>query len=300
MLNVFSVDVEDYFHPSELAGGVKDWDAFPPRVQLGTEFLLESLAARQVHGTFFVLGWVAWRHPKLVRMIADAGHEIGCHSYHHQLVYNLTPSQFERDTLAAVRAIEDATGVSPRIYRAPSYSITQRSLWALDKLVGCGFTHDSSIYPIVHDRYGIPGFTRRAGVIHTPSGRIIEVPVATVQLGRDHVAPVGGGAYMRLFPYCYTAAGIRRINQQENLPACMYFHPWEMDPGQPRLSASTISRIRTYTGLNTMRRKMKRLLRDFQFASMTSVYPFTADLPDIAIHCENGSEAQQLVSIAGS
>ncbi len=292
MFNIFSVDVEDYFHPSELAGGMKGWDSFSSRVQIGTEFLLESLAAHQVHGTFFVLGWVAWRHPKLVRRIAEAGHEIGCHSYHHELVYNLTPSQFERDTLAAVRAIEDAAGVSPRIYRAPSYSVTARSLWALDKLVCCGFTHDSSIYPIVHDRYGIPSFTRRAGTVQTPSGRIIEVPVATVHLGRNHIAPVGGGAYMRLFPYCYTAAGIRRINQQERQPACMYFHPWEMDPDQPRLSASTVSRIRTYAGLNTMRRKMKRLLTDFQFDTMTAIYPVTADLPAIAIDFANSPDAQ--------
>ena len=295
MVNIFSVDVEDYFHPSELAGGVKDWDSFASRVHIGTEFLLESLAARQVHGTFFVLGWVAWRYPKLVRMIAEAGHEIGCHSYHHHLVYNLTPAQFERDTLAAVRAIEDATGVRPRIYRAPSYSITQRSLWALDKLVCCGFTHDSSIYPIVHDRYGIPGFARRAGIVETPSGKIVEVPVATVQLGHNHVAPVGGGAYMRLFPYCYTAAGIRRINQQEKQAACMYFHPWEMDPHQPRLSASTVSKIRTYAGLNSMRSKMKRLLRDFQFATMTSVYPFTAKLPEIAVNFASDYGAHHLL-----
>jgi polysaccharide deacetylase family protein (PEP-CTERM system associated) len=283
MFNIFSVDVEDYFHPSELAGGVNGWDSFSSRIQIGTEFLLEALAGHQVRGTFFILGWVASRHPKLVRTIAEAGHEIGCHSYHHHLVYNLTPSQFERDTLAAVRAIEDAAGISPRVYRAPSYSITQRSLWALETLVCCGFTHDSSIYPIVHDRYGIPGFVRRAGIITTPSGKIVEVPVATVRLGRNHVAPVGGGAYMRLFPYCYTAAGIRRVNLQEAQPACMYFHPWEMDPGQPRLSASRISSIRTYGGLNTMRRKMKRLLSDFQFATMTSVHPLTAPLPDISI-----------------
>lgn len=294
MLNIFSVDVEDYFHPSELAGGVKGWNSFSHRVQIGTEFLLESLASHRVRGTFFVLGWIAWRHPKLVKRIADAGHEIGCHSYHHHLVYNLSPAAFERDTLTAVHAIEDASGVSPKVYRAPSYSITQKSLWALEKLIGCGFTHDSSIYPIVHDRYGIPGFSRHAGVVNTPSGRIIEVPVATVQLGRNHVAPVGGGAYLRLFPYCYTAAGIRRINRLEKQPACMYFHPWEMDPAQPRLSANAISRLRTYAGLDTMRPKMKRLLTDFRFDTMTAIYPLTAQLPEILVRLTDNHEADLL------
>lgn len=273
IVNVFSVDVEDYFHPSELGGDMSSWSRYLSRVDVGVEFLLETLAVRQVRATFFILGWVATHHARLIRRIADAGHEIGCHSYSHRLVYSLTPAQFEDDTRRAIQAIEDATGVIPRVYRAPSYSITRRNLWALDVLASCGFTHDSSIYPIVHDRYGIPGFPRHACSINTPSGAIVEVPIATVRLGRQHVAPVGGGAYMRLFPYRYTAAGIRRINEHEQAPACLYLHPWELDPGQPRLASNVISRLRTYTGLRGMRGKMLRLFDDFEFASLTAVHP---------------------------
>ena len=163
MLNIFSVDVEDYFQPSELAGGVKNWTTFTPRVNIGTEFLLDLMEQNGVRGTFFILGWVAERHPRLIQKIVAAGHEIGCHSYSHRLVYELTPAEFEEDTIAAVRAIEDAGGVTPRAYRAPSYSVTARTPWALDILAGCGFTHDSSIYPIVHDRYGIPGLIGMPG-----------------------------------------------------------------------------------------------------------------------------------------
>lgn len=276
IVNVFSVDVEDYFHPSELGGNMSSWSQCASRVDVGVEFLLETLALRQVRATFFILGWVAEHHACLIRQIADAGHEIGCHSYAHRLVYTLTPTQFEEDTRRAMQAIEDATGVVPRVYRAPSYSITRRNLWALDVLASCGFTHDSSIYPIVHDRYGIPGFPRHACSIDTPSGTMIEVPIATVRLGRQHIAPVGGGAYMRLFPYRYTAAGIRRINEHEQAPACLYLHPWELDPGQPRLASNIVSHLRTYTGLRSMRGKMLRLFDEFRFASLTAVHPRAA------------------------
>jgi polysaccharide deacetylase family protein (PEP-CTERM system associated) len=224
-------------------------------------------------GTFFIMGWVAESHPDLIREIAQAGHEIGCHSYAHQLVYRMTPSEFRRDTEQARRAIEDACGVTPKTYRAPSYSITARSLWALEVLVECGFTHDSSIYPISHDRYGIPGFGRHVQTIHTASGPIVEAPIATVKLGDGRVVPVGGGGYLRLLPYCYTAAGIRRINEREDQPACIYFHPWELDPYQPRLSLGLISRLRTYTGLRGMASKLDRLMTDFRFSTMAKVYP---------------------------
>lgn len=279
--NIFSVDVEDYFHPSELGGDVASWTRYNARVDIGTEFLLNALAARQIRATFFILGWVAARHSALVRRIAEAGHEIGCHSYSHRLIYNMTPSEFERDTMLAVRAIEDASGVTPRAYRAPSYSVTLKNMWALEVLVSCGFTHDSSIYPIVHDRYGIPGFPRYPRRIGTPSGTIIEVPIATIELSKDHRSPVGGGAYTRLFPYRYTAAGIRRINNREGRAACLYFHPWEVDPEQPRLASNFVSHLRTYTGLRGMRDKMIRLLSDFEFASLTAVYPAHAVLPSL-------------------
>jgi polysaccharide deacetylase family protein (PEP-CTERM system associated) len=279
MLNIFSVDVEDYFHPSEIAasGNLNLWAKYPSRLDIGTDFLLNALDEHHAKGTFFVLGWVADHYPQVVRNIADRGHEIGCHSYQHRLVYNLTPAQFKDDTCRATRAIEDACGVTPRVYRAPSYSIVRRSFWALDILAECGFTHDSSICPVEHDRYGVPGFERHARMVETQSGPILEVPVATCQLA-GRVTPMGGGAYLRLFPYRYTAAGIRRLNQVDGQPACMYFHPWEMDPGQPRLANGIISRMRTYTGLGTVRGKVSRLLSEFEFSTIGAVHPVAAPL----------------------
>jgi polysaccharide deacetylase family protein (PEP-CTERM system associated) len=282
--NILSVDVEEYFHPSELARSVHpfDWPVFPSRIDRQVSEILEIFACHDVKATFFVLGWIAEHHPSVVRSISSAGHEIGCHSYAHRLVYDLTPAEFAADTQKAVRAIEDACGVTPLLYRAPSYSITSRSLWALDILAENGFTHDSSIYPISHDRYGIPGFSRQGQVVYTASGPIFEVPIATVKFSAKRMSPVGGGGYLRLLPYCYTAAGIRRINETDRMPACIYFHPWEIDPKQPRLTSNWISRLRTHGGLSGMKSKVERLLRDFRFAPMTTVYPGVAD-PQTAI-----------------
>jgi len=281
MRNVLSIDVEEYFHPTEMQGAApyEDWGTLPSRVELETARVLDMLAARSIFGTFFVLGWVAERHPNLIRRIAAAGHEVGCHSYAHRLVYNLTPLEFKQDTERAVKAIEDVAGVTPRVYRAPSFSITSRSLWALEVLVGCGFTHDSSVYPIQHNRYGIPGFSRHAQSLRTASGPIMEVPAATVLLPGDRVAPVAGGGYLRLLPYRYTAAGIRRINEDEGAPACLYFHPWELDPKLPRLATAWTSRVRTYTGLGGMASKVERLLSDFQFATLAALHPAPASRP---------------------
>jgi polysaccharide deacetylase family protein (PEP-CTERM system associated) len=276
MLNAFTVDVEDYFHPSEVGAGLgpHHWSSLPSRVEIGTSSLLELLARHSIRATFFILGWVASEKPALVRRIAEAGHEIACHSNEHRLIYELSPSEFKADTLAAIRAIKNACGITPRTYRAPSFSITGRSLWALEILADCGFTHDSSICPIVHDRYGIPGSPRHAHIIETPSGPLLEVPVATVQLSDNRVAPVGGGGYFRIFPYRYTAAGLRRINTAEKKPACVYVHPWEVDTDQPRLAKGHIARLRTYTGLGTVGNKLNRLLQEFQFSTLRDVHPF--------------------------
>lgn len=275
MRNIISVDVEEYFHPSELESCVSAdrWSSLPSLVEPQTRRVLDLFERNGVKATFFVLGWVAERHPGLVRDIAAAGHEIGCHSYAHRLIFSLTPAEFRQDTVRAVRVIEDACGVTPRVYRAPSYSVTSESMWALEILAECGFTHDSSIYPILHDRYGIPSFGTRARTLWTPSGSILEVPIAAARLSKTRVAPVGGGAYLRLLPYRYTAAGIRRINQQDQQPACTYFHPWELDPEQPRLARGWISRLRTYGGLGSMEPKLERLLTEFAFAPLTAVHP---------------------------
>jgi polysaccharide deacetylase family protein (PEP-CTERM system associated) len=277
MLNAFTVDIEDYFHPTEVGNCLtaSDWVSFPSRVDAATGYLLDLLAQFDVRGTFFILGWVAAEHPALVRRIAEAGHEIACHSHEHRLVYELSPAQFKADTMAALRAIQDACGVTPTSYRAPSFSITESSLWALEVLVECGFTHDSSVCPIVHDRYGIPGSPRHAHTIQTPSGPIVEIPVATVELPGKRVAPIGGGGYLRLFPYRYTAAGIRRVNTVDAAPACIYVHPWELDPDQPRLATGSIARMRTYLGLSGMASKITRLLQDFRFSTIREAYSHT-------------------------
>jgi polysaccharide deacetylase family protein (PEP-CTERM system associated) len=274
MTNALTVDVEEYFHPAEVQrlGSTNLWPSLQSRVEWEVDRVLELLDQHSVSATFFILGWVAERKPQVVRRILAQGHEIGCHSYAHELVYRMTPAQFRQDTLRAVAAIQNAAGVRPLAYRAPSYSITNRSLWALEILAECGFVYDSSIVPIPHDRYGIPGFSRAPRVVHTPSGEIFEIPVATARLANGAVIPVGGGAYLRLLPYRYTAAGIRQINQIEKRPACIYFHPWEMDPQQPRLAKGMISRLRTYAGLSRMGTKIGRLITDFSFSTVTAVY----------------------------
>ena len=278
MLNALSVDVEENFHATEVQAVVRadQWTSLPSRVEAQTDKALRILEKRNVKATFFILGWVADHHPGVVRDIVSAGHEIGCHSYSHRLVYDLSPVEFRKDTRRAVSAIENACGLTPRIYRAPSYSIVRKSLWALEILAELGFTHDSSIYSIAHDRYGIPGAPRTSHLVRTASGPIVEVPVATVELS-GRVLPIGGGGYLRLLPYRYTSAGIRRVNEHESLPACIYFHPWELDPDQARQDLGLVARLRTYGGLGGMAAKVERLLKDFQFSTITSVFPGQPD-----------------------
>jgi polysaccharide deacetylase family protein (PEP-CTERM system associated) len=274
MLNALTVDVEEYFHPTEVQASIdgSQWALLPSRVGDELTRILDLLATNHSKATFFILGWVAQRHPATVRAIVSAGHEIGCHSHLHRLVYSLSPGEFRRDTRQAVAAIEDACGITPRVYRAPSYSITKESLWALEILAEEGFVQDSSIFPIAHDRYGIPGSNRHAYMIETRSGPIQEIPAATVKLSNGTVAPIGGGGYLRLLPYRYTAAGIRRVNREEGEPVCIYFHPWEIDPDQPRLASGLIARVRTYFGVRGMLGKLERLMRDFSFSSIGEVY----------------------------
>ena len=281
MLNALTVDVEEYFHATEVQNsiGERSRASLPSRIEFQLYRTLNLLENKNVSATFLVLGWIAEHYPKLVREIAAAGHEIGCHSYAHRLVYDLTPAEFRADTLQAVQAIEDACGVRPRIYRAPSYSITRKSMWALELLIECGFSYDSSIFPISHDRYGIPGFDRHPHLIATPSGSILEIPVATVALARNNVMPIGGGGYLRLLPYRYFSAGIRRANLSEKLPVCIYFHPWELDPEQERLPLGLISRLRTYSGLAGMQKKIARLIDEFRFSHISAVYPYPPELP---------------------
>jgi polysaccharide deacetylase family protein (PEP-CTERM system associated) len=271
-LNAMTVDVEDYFHVSVFDGVVprSRWESLESRVERNTDRLLQIFADAGVTATFFVLGWVAERHPGLVRRIADEGHEVASHGYAHRLVYDLTPSMFRDDIRRSKAALQNATGMAVEGYRAPSYSVTPRSLWALDVLIEEGFRYDSSIFPIHHDRYGIPVSSRHPYRLNRPGGSIIEVPGSTVRWGVFNF-PVAGGGYFRILPYPWTRWGIAQLNRVENRPAIFYMHPWEIDPDQPRLSAGMLSRFRHYRNLGETEGRLKRLLADFDFGPMQAV-----------------------------
>jgi polysaccharide deacetylase family protein (PEP-CTERM system associated) len=272
ILNAMTVDVEDYFQVSAFARVVRrdDWDRMESRVVRNTTRLLDCLDEFGVKATCFVLGWIAERQPALVRDIAARGHEIASHGYAHRLVYDQTPGEFRDDIRRARRLLEDLSGQAVVGYRAPSYSITAQSLWALDVLIAEGYQYDSSIMPIRHDRYGIPGAPRHPHAIARPGGRIIEAPPATIARG-PLTLPVGGGGYFRLLPYAWTRWGIARVNAIDGQPAVFYLHPWEVDPGQPRIAADWLGRFRHYRNLEETEPRLRRLLRDFRFGRMCDV-----------------------------
>ena len=267
-----SVDVEDYFQVSAFDRVVSraGWDTFDGRVVRSTERILELFEAVRVRATFFVLGWVADRHPALVRLIARSGHEIASHGYHHQLLYMLTPQQFRDDVRAAKAVLEDTTGGRVLGFRAPSYSLISSTFWAVDILIEEGYIYDTSIFPIHHDRYGIPGAPRHVHRIDRPGGGLIEMPASTVRLGRLNF-PIAGGGYFRLLPYGWTRWGIARVNSRERQPVIFYLHPWEVDPDQPRLRVGPATRMRHYGGLTRTALRLKRLLKEFSFDSVASI-----------------------------
>jgi polysaccharide deacetylase family protein (PEP-CTERM system associated) len=271
-LNAFTVDVEDYFHVAALASAVSrdSWSSRECRVERNTERLLELLQARGVSGTFFVLGWVAERYPTLVRRIAECGHEVACHGYSHQLIYEQRPEVFREETARAKGMLEEALGEAVLGYRAASFSVTRATLWALDTLIDLGFTYDSSIFPIRHDRYGIPDASSEPGPFTAPSGRtLVEFPMVPASLLGTKV-PVCGGGYFRIFPYWLTRAGLRQINGRgQAFP--FYLHPWEIDPDQPRIRVGALSRFRHYTNLHRCEARLNRVLREFAFAPMREV-----------------------------
>ena len=277
IVNAMSIDVEDYFHVSVFDGVLprSSWDSMESRVVANTERLLDLFDEHAVRGTFFVLGWVAERFPALVRRIADLGHEVASHGYNHQLVYLLTPRQFREDIRAAKHAIENAAGVEVVGFRAPSYSVIDSSLWTLDVLIEEGFAYDASIFPIHHDRYGIPDSPRHPYVLQRSAGSILEVPGSTVRLGRVNL-PIGGGGYFRQFPYAWTKFGIDRVNRIERQPVTFYTHPWELDPDQPRMAVGIGTRLRHYRGLERTADRLARLVRDFRFDSVTSMLDLAA------------------------
>lgn len=265
-----SVDVEDYFQVEAFSDRVsrKDWDGIPSRVDRNTRVLLDLFDEHRVHATFFLVGWVADKNPALVREIVRRGHEPACHSYWHRTVFSLTQEEFRDDTRLARDRIEQAGGEKVLGYRAPTWSITGKSLWALDILGELGFAYDSSIYPIQHDLYGIPGAQRFPYVHRLSSGRHLpEFPPATVKIA-GATLPAAGGGYLRIFPLSYTHFAFRQFEKKSSSPVVVYLHPWEVDPEQPRLSGKLKSRLRHYTNLDKMKGKLNALLDRYEFGRL--------------------------------
>ena len=272
VVNAMTIDVEDYFHVSVFDGLVSRdrWDTLESRVCANTERLLRILEDHRVAATFFVLGWVAERFPSLVARIAQMGHEIASHGYAHRLVYDQTPAAFREDVRRAKDLLESTTGCRVEGFRAPSYSVTPRTLWALDVLIEEGYRYDASIFPIRHDRYGIPLSPRHPYVLTREAGSLIETPASTIRWGLLNL-PVAGGGYFRILPYWWTQWGIGRLNRSEGRPAIFYLHPWELDPDQPRLPAGLLGRFRHYSNLDKTEDRLRRLLRDFRFAPLRHI-----------------------------
>lgn len=272
MQNALSVDVEDWFQVGAFETVIdrKDWDSLECRVERNTDAVMVLFEEAGVKATFFALGWVAERYPSLIRRIVDAGHEIGSHGYGHDRVFNFTPDQFAADLLRSRKLIEDAAGVAVTGYRAPSFSIDERTPWAHEILAEQGYTYSSSVAPVKHDHYGwadAPRFAFRP----VAGSDFLEIPVTTAQFGPKRLA-AGGGGFFRLLPYAFSRWAIRQVNDDEQRPAVIYFHPWEIDPGQPRVANAPIkSKLRHYTKLDVMADKLRRLPQDFRWDRLDKI-----------------------------
>lgn len=269
MLNALTIDVEDYFQVSAFESIVnrQDWPAYECRVEPNTRLILSILREARVKATFFILGWVAEHFRSLVEEIAFDGHEIASHGYFHQLIYNQSKDEFRADLRKSIDILEGITGEPVLGYRAPSYSITRNSWWALDILIEAGLKYDSSIFPIHHDRYGISDFPRFP---HQIKDDLYEFPLSTLKIWGINF-PIAGGGYFRLLPYPITRWAIKRVNDREAQPVIFYLHPWEFDPAQPRQKIGGLSEFRHYVNLDKTEAKFRRLLEDFQFAPVKSV-----------------------------
>jgi len=271
VVNGLSIDVEDYFQVSALASHFprNDWDKVPCRIEANVDRILAMLHEYGVRATFFTLGWIAERHPKLVRLIVMEGHELASHGYGHERASAQTPQAFRADVSLAKVVLEDIAGVEVRGYRAPSFSIGAQNLWAHDVLREAGYQYSSSIYPIAHDHYGMPEASRFPWVLNNG---LLEIPVTTVRcMGRNW--PAAGGGYFRLLPYPVSRWSIKRVNRDDRRPAVFYFHPWEIDPTQPRVDAANArTKFRHYVNLDTMEARLRRLLGDFRWGRMDEIF----------------------------
>lgn len=270
--NAMTIDVEDYFQVSAFAPHIErsSWDSLPCRVERNVDRILGLLDVKRAQATFFTLGWIAERYPGLVRRISGAGHEVASHGYGHLRASDQTREQFRDDVTRSKAILEDLTGKPVRGYRAPSFSIGPDNLWALDVLAECGYQYSSSIYPIKHDHYGMPDAPRFA-FRPRPNG-VLEFPVTTMSLLRRNF-PAGGGGYFRLAPYALSRWVMRRVNRADGEPCIFYFHPWEIDPEQPRPKGLTLkTRFRHYVNLSRMESRIASLLNDFAWNRLDRVY----------------------------
>lgn len=271
-VNGLSVDVEEWFQVGafERVIGRADWDGLSTRVERNCDAILQMFGDAGVHATFFTLGWVAQRHPAMMRRIAEAGHEIASHGWDHERVFRFDAKSFARDLEISRKAIEDAAGVAVSGYRAPSFSIDQRTPWAHPVLAEQGYRYSSSVAPIAHDHYGWREAPRFA-FNPIPGSDFVEIPVTTAMLAGCRLA-AGGGGFFRVLPYGFSRWAIRQVNARDQRPAVFYFHPWEIDPDQPRVDAAPIkSKLRHYTNLDAMAGKLRRLIREFAWGRMDAL-----------------------------
>lgn len=269
--NALTIDVEDWFQVSAMAPYIRrsDWDTRECRVERNVERILALLDERQVKATFFTLGWVAERYPQLVRRIVDGGHELASHGHGHERASDLTPAALREDVGRAKQVLEDIAGVPVLGYRAPSFSISERNLWAFDTLAEAGYRYSSSLYPIRHDHYGMPDAPRFA---HRRDNGLLEIPITTLRV-RERNFPSSGGGWFRLMPYAMTRWIIRRVNARDRQAAIFYFHPWEIDPGQPRVPGiDAKTRFRHYVNIGRTEGRLQQLLADFRWGRMDRIF----------------------------
>ncbi len=271
--NAMTVDVEDYFQVLAFAGHIdrQDWESYPCRVERNTDAVLEVFAEQRICATFFTLGWVAERYPELIRRIVAGGHELASHGFEHVCVHQQTPAQFRSDIRKTKRLLEDVGGIPVRGYRAASFSINQKTPWAYEILGEEGYAYSSSIYPIRHDFYGMP-WAPRFPFRPQREREFFEVPVTTVALLGQNL-PCGGGGYFRLLPYGVSRWAMRRVNRTERQPCVFYFHPWEIDPDQPRVQGVSLrTRLRHYVNLRLMEPRLRAVLADFAWDRMDRIF----------------------------
>lgn len=269
IVNFLSVDLEEYYHVYAFSNEIsyRDWRDYPSRLEFTVEKTFSLLG--EIKATFFVVGWVAEHFPKIIKAIHSSGHEIGCHTYYHEAIYHQSPKDFRVSLIRSKQLLEDLTGEAVIGFRAPTFSVTEKTLWVLDILMEEGFKYDSSIFPILHDRYGIPTAERFPFKIKKNGMELIELPISTLSfLGKN--VPACGGGYTRILPYSFTRGSIKSLNK-EGKPAVFYFHPWEIDPDQPRIKNSLLKQVRHYYNIEQNERKIGHLLEDFSFDSFKNI-----------------------------